>query len=118
VTNQDQVELIRQAISGELQTTVTEAIQMAVAQTGQVPQEGNAPINVPEPAPASPPPAPQIPGLPQESSSLVNSFESTPTGLNPTGGRATGALTSYQDGGAKNSNIRMLEKFLIKRNLR
>jgi hypothetical protein len=61
--------------------------------------ESGDPNTIQEPAPASPPSAPEIPGIQQQKSALVNSHEPTPMGLNPTGGRSTGPLTKYDHGG-------------------
>jgi len=99
VTEQNPIELIRQAIAGELQTTVTEALQQTEqVEQGEPSAQSEAP-QAPQPGPVMPTRSPSMPSMPTQKSSLVNSFESTPTGLNPTGGRSDGPLSTYKHGG-------------------
>ena len=103
MTEQDPIELIRQAIAGELQTTVTEALQQTEqVEQGEPSAQSEAP-QAPQPGPVMPTRSPSMP-------SLVNSFESTPTGLNPTGGRSDGPLSTYKHGGEHKKTKEKVER--------
>ena len=110
MTEQDPIELIRQAIAGELQTTVTEALQQTEqVEQGEPSAQSEAP-QAPQPGPVMPTRSPSMPSMPTQKSSLVNSFESTPTGLNPTGGRSDGPLSTYKHGGEHKKTKEKVER--------
>lgn len=110
MTEQDPIELIRQAIAGELQTTVTEALQQTEqVEQGEPSAQSEAP-QAPQPGPVMPTRSPSMPAMPAQKSSLVNSFESTPTGLNPTGGRSDGPLSTYKHGGEHKKTKEKVER--------